>query len=266
MFLADTHTHSSYSFDSSSSVEQMIQGARQRQVDVLCLTEHCDFWPDGRCLHYQKGEQACEKQMLALRGAGQKPQVLYGVELGQPQVNPAEARALLARQGNDLEVNKIGSASGRGRVYVSGDAGSFEYESVFDRYFSDVEDLLAFGDFDTLGHLDYPMRVMGGLWPAPTLAPYRERIAPLLKELARQGKALEVNTKGCREWFRQPGPERWALELFRQYGGRLVTTGSDAHKPQNCGQDLLAAQALLRAAGFDCIATFERRQPRLHKI
>ena len=60
--------------------------------------------------------------------------------------------------------------------------------------------------------------------------------------------------------------DRTMKELFRQYGGRLVTTGSDAHKPQNCGQDLLAAQALLRAAGFDCIATFERRQPRLHKI
>ena len=266
MFLADTHTHSSYSFDSSSSVEQMIQGARQRQVDVLCLTEHCDFWPDGRCLHYQKGEQACEKQMLALRGAGQKPQVLYGVELGQPQVNPAEARALLARHDYDMVIGSIHTLSDGRDIYGTRYTGLDVCESVFDRYFSDVEDLLAFGDFDTLGHLDYPMRVMGGLWPAPTLAPYRERLAPLLKELARQGKALEVNPTGGREWFRQPGPERWALELFRQYGGRLVTTGSDAHKPQNCGQDLLAAQALLRAAGFDCIATFERRQPRLHKI
>ena len=165
MFLADTHTHSSYSFDSSSSVEQMIQGARQRQVDVLCLTEHCDFWPDGRCLHYQKGEQACEKQMLALRGAGQKPQVLYGVELGQPQVNPVEARALLARHDYDMVIGSIHTLSDGRDIYGTRYTGLDVCESVFDRYFSDVEDLLAFGDFDTLGHLDYPMRVMGGLWP-----------------------------------------------------------------------------------------------------
>ena len=73
MFLADTHTHSSYSFDSSSSVEQMIQGARQRQVDVLCLTEHCDFGPMAGASTTKKGSRPAKNRCWPCGALGKSP-------------------------------------------------------------------------------------------------------------------------------------------------------------------------------------------------
>ena len=266
MFFADTHTHSQYSFDGSSTVEQMLEGARQNNVSVLCLTEHCDFWPGRRCPHYARHETACQEEMLSRRQGATMPELLYGVELGQPQQNPSAARALLAAHDYDMVIGSIHALSDGRDIYATPYPDLAACRGVFDLYFDDMARLLDFGDFDTLGHLDYPLRVMGGAWPAPTLAEYKERIAPLLRELARQGKALEVNAKGCREWLGAPGPELWALELFAQYGGKLLTTGSDAHSAQNCGAGLKQANALIRQAGFTRIVTFRHRKPCFHPI
>ena len=132
-------------------------------------------------------------------------------------------------------------------------------QNVLELYFTDIQKMLAFGNFDSLGHLDYPLRVMGQIRPDPTLRDYREQIAPILKELVRQGKGLEINAKGCRSWLGRPGPDEWILKLFKDYGGTILTAGSDAHAAQNCGQGLEQALALARAAGFDQIALFRRR-------
>lgn len=266
MFFADTHTHTAYSFDGHCTVGQMVEGARRRGVDVLAITEHSDFSPAGRCPHYKRGEQACQLEMERLRRGPGAPQVLYGVELGQPQLNPAAARALLAAHDYDFVIGSVHTLSDGRDVYGTPYTGLDVCYSMFERYFDDLEHLLAFGDFDALGHLDYPMRVMGGVWPKPTLEEFRDRITPLLRELARQGKALEVNAKGCREWFHQPGPEKWILQQFKAYGGRMLTTGSDAHSAENCGKGLAEAEALCRAAGFDSIVTFRGRKPRFHAI
>lgn len=266
MFFADTHTHTTYSFDGQCTVGQMVEGARRRGVDVLAITEHSDFSPEGRCPHYQASEAACQREMESWRSRNGAPQVLYGIELGQPQVNPAAAHALLAAHGYDMVIGSVHTLSDGRDVYHTPYTGLDVCYSMFDRYFDDLKNLLAFGDFDTLGHLDYPMRVMGGVWPAPTLAEFRDRIDPLLRELAQQGKALEVNAKGCREWFRQPGPEKWILRQFKAYGGEMITTGSDAHSAENCGKGLAEAETLCRAAGFDRIVTFRGRKPRYHAI
>lgn len=265
MFLADCHTHSLYSFDGRDTPEQMLAEAARQGLAALTLTDHYDLTP-ASCCHSIRGEQQWEAHLRRLAGNHGGTELLYGVELGQPQQNPAEARALLARHDFDFVIGSIHMLSDGRDIY------SVEYRDiqvcrgVLDLYFQDMLKLLDFGEFDSLGHLDYPLRVMEGAWPEPSLAEYQQRIAPILKELARQGKALEINAKGCRSWLGQPGPEEWVLRQFRQYGGRLLTTGSDAHAARYCGYGLDRAAALARAAGFDQIALFRRRKPELYSI
>jgi histidinol-phosphatase (PHP family) len=46
----------------------------------------------------------------------------------------------------------------------------------------------------------------------------------------------------------------------------MVTVGSDAHRATDMGRDIDVAVDLARAAGFDAIALFEGRVPRMLPI
>ena len=81
--------------------------------------------------------------------------------------------------------------------------------------------------------------------------------------LVRKGKGLEMNTSGV---DRGVGflPERDFFLRFRQLGGTIVTTGSDAHTCSRVGQYTNEAGAFLREV-FGHVCTFENREPIFHK-
>ena len=85
--------------------------------------------------------------------------------------------------------------------------------------------------------------------------------ARFLKELAESGRALEVNTVGQRRWMGCVGGEQWVLEAFRQYGGRYVTVGTDAHYARHVGIHVREAYEAMRAAGFDKVTIYRQRKP-----
>lgn len=266
MFIADTHTHTKYSFDGKTDVNGMIHSALEHGVAVLALTEHCDFGWQGYDPYYARGEAACQKEMTEQKTKETRLKLLYGVELGQPQRSPEKAKALLAAHPYDIVLGSVHELSDGRDIYSIDYTDYAVCEACFLRYFDDLEDLLVFGDFDVFAHLDYPLRVMQGAFPEPSLRRYRERIAELMRKLAKTDCALEVNAKGCREWIGQPGPEQWVLELYRDFGGKLIAAGSDAHFPKDCGSGLRESYRLIARAGFSQIVTFEKRKPVFHPI
>ena len=58
----DLHIHSRYSFDGTASLEEICQSARDRGVDILALTDHCDMLdgPEGISAYL-----ACEQELKA---------------------------------------------------------------------------------------------------------------------------------------------------------------------------------------------------------
>lgn len=59
---------------------------------------------------------------------------------------------------------------------------------------------------------------------------------------------------------------REILTLYRDLGGEIVTTGSDAHLPADVGKGIPDACALLQECGFDRIAVYSHRKPELKAI
>ena len=265
MFLSDTHTHSRFSFDGSDTAA-MEKSAKDRGLSALALTEHCDFYHFGRCPHYARKEEDCQQEMFRLKQGEKDLLFLYGVELGGRRNIQEQARALLRRHPYDMVIGSVHTLADGRDIYYTPYPDKDACREVLDIYFEDLENLLKFGDFDTLGHLDYPLRVMEGPWEEPTLAEYKERVAPILQKLAQMGKALEINAKGCREWFHRPGPEEWILRQFREYGGTMITMGSDAHSVENVGNGIPQACALAQKAGFEKVTVFQNRNPRQFDI
>ena len=58
----------------------------------------------------------------------------------------------------------------------------------------------------------------------------------------------------------------FVLRLYRSLGGTILTTGSDAHKPEYLADHFDDAEAILRELGFTEIYTFQKHQAIAHKL
>ena len=93
---------------------------------------------------------------------------------------------------------------------------------------------------------------------------HRELIDEILKELARKGKGMEINTSGvdrCGDFL----PYDVYFRRFKELGGQIVTVGSDAHTASRVGQYADRACAILKDI-FGYVCTFQDREPIFHKL
>jgi histidinol-phosphatase (PHP family) len=79
------------------------------------------------------------------------------------------------------------------------------------------------------------------------------------------GGAIEVSTAGLRKPCREIYPGAEFLRIARSLD-IPITLGSDAHLPQDVGQDFDKAVALAQACGYDRICQFSQRRRQLVKL
>ena len=99
-------------------------------------------------------------------------------------------------------------------------------------YFDEVIGAARSGLFDTIGHLDFVKRYLVPHVLPARLAAAPELYEPVLAALVESGTALEVNASGLRQLPRETYPSAAIVARYRELGGRLVTTGSDAHRAE----------------------------------
>ena len=192
--------------------------------------------------------------------------VLLGIELGGAYTDPGRAEALVAAAPLDFVIGSIHNlspgAGGRDFFYLDYRSEAACYAAL-DDYFASMLALTRLDCYDALGHIIYPLRYMNGRagWNV-TLDRYGDQLDHLLRAVIQNGKAIEVNTHGGRE------VEDWRplLKRYRQLGGELVTTGSDAHSPGNVGRGISQAVALLRETGFHRFVVYRKRHPEWIKL
>jgi histidinol-phosphatase (PHP family) len=125
---------------------------------------------------------------------------------------------------------------------------------VYEEYYDAVRKAAAAGLYDYIGHIDAIKRF--GFRPAEDASPLEDAA---LEAVAREGLAMELNAAGIHTAAKEMYPSLRMLERACALG-IPVTYGSDAHHPDRIGQKSEDAEALLRAAGFVEVATFEGRK------
>lgn len=269
MYLTDLHTHSILSMDGNATLSEMAQAAVDAGLSALTITDHFDMLDeDGkRCLTYDWAPALAQFSETASCFEG-KLTLGLGLELGSAHVAPERARTILADAGDNLDM-VIGSLHNWREEHGGGEYYFTRFDSpeiclaALDDYFTSMEELVAAPDcYDILGHIIYPLRYMRRDGHPMTLTGHRDRLAAILTTVIRTGHGIEINT--CRgntveDW-------RDILTLYRDLGGTIVTTGSDAHYPVDVGKGIRESIALLRKCGFDRIAVYTRRKPDFHSI
>ena len=260
----DLHTHTYYSFDGHIHPFDLCEAACKAGLFGIAMSEHYDFYADDSFLYYRLFEAGRNPMLERMRSLyGDRLRIWKGIELGQPHYNLRLYRELMRRADFDLIIGSIHDLPPKENIYNINYRSEKDCDRVFECYFDEMAKMIEACDFDILAHLDYPVRVMGGVFEdTPELERYESLIRPILRRCVEKEIALEVNTAGLHKWQKRPGPGLWVLRAYKAYGGEMLTLGSDAHRLQHVARGFDWAADMIRQAGFDRITYFEKRRPK----
>ncbi|MFG1925805.1 PHP domain-containing protein [Cryptosporangium sp. NPDC048952] len=260
----DGHVHTQFSWDAPfGDMERTCARAVELGLPSIAFTEHADFGlttltdphrelPDWLAQHtddagvvtpptldvegYLAEVARCRDLFPGLR-------ILTGVELSEPHWHEQRTKELVDRAGFDRVLGSVHTIR-HDEDLDAGDAYNvLAAEAVVRQYLAEVAKLATGSDmFHVLAHIDFPVRY----WPesAGPCDPraFEDEYRYALRALAGTGRALEVNTRNPLD----PVIVRW----WREEGGRSLSFGSDAHRPEVLADGLLEAAAMVAAHGF----------------
>lgn len=277
---ADYHVHSEFSHDSRAPLEAQVERAIELRLDELCFTDHVDYgvmkdWGeepeppmrDGKPLLNVDYPRYFKKLAEMKRRYGDRITLRQGLELGVQRHTIPQYDALYERWRGELDfvllsVHQVDDLEFYPPNYMQGKTQD-EYNMGY------FEELLAvardFDHYSVLAHLDVMRRYdPQGEYP---FAKVKDVVAEILRLVIAKGKGLELNTASWRYKLSDTQPCRDILRLYRDLGGEILTIGSDGHRPERVAGHLDEGRRILRdEIGFKAFCTFEKMEPRFHKL
>ena len=281
---ADYHVYTAFSDDSTYPMEDVVRDAIARGIAELCFTEHVDYgikkdWDEPGEMPVRKGGVGEPAEMLLANAdypryyeavcamqekyAGQIC-IRFGLEFGAQAHTIPRYEALFRRYPFDFIILSVHEIEDRELWNQDFQRGRSQQE-VNERYYEELLYLVRhFHDYSVLGHMDLVTRYdLAGAYPFEKLRPV---LTEILSTVIADGKGIELNTSSHRYGLSDLTPSRNILRLYHELGGRILTIGSDSHKPDHLGAYIDEGKAELRTLGFREFCTFERMQPIFHAL
>ncbi len=263
----DLHTHTRYSPDAHDSLPDMCKRAETLGLFAYAVTDHCEM-NDFEAGGYHETALKSIEAMGQYAARDSDTLFLKGIEMGQALENREASERFYEEI--DRQTDFIIGSLHNLKAYTDFAFLNYRSENIPDllkRYFTELNELVRWGKFDSLAHITYPLRyIVGEMGIQADLAPVEDLVDDLLRYQAEHERAIEVNTSGLRQTIGETMPPLWMVRRFRELGGQYVTIGSDAHCTADLGKGLKEGVALVKAAGFDHITYYVRHQPVLLPI
>ncbi len=266
--LCDLHSHSDCSFDGTLPAREMCRRAEALGLKYYALTDHCecdqyDGAPEFGGRKYRDAVRRAWTEMETLQAEFPGIRFLKGIEIGQPIQAPDAAEDALSGRGYDIVIGSVHGTRGKPDFYHLAKALKTEDEknAALARYFEDLMDTIAWGKFDTLAHITYPLRYGYPAGSHPTFDRFQKELDAVLTALIESGKALEFNTSRLLKTDGPVLPDREVYSRYYALGGRRVTLGADAHGANGIAKGVPEAMDLLREIGFTEYTVFIGREP-----
>ncbi len=273
MELYDNHNHSQFSFDGwRTSVEMSALSAAEKGLRGICFTDHCDFATPEMGFEDPLKEvfdvEAQQKEIDRVRTMMPETKILKGIEVGVNKGCRDQLAAHLAVHSFDQIIASVHYIDGedpfKGEYYIGKtwkEAYSYYLELLW-------EEMQWLGDrFDIMGHFDYVTRY--GPYPETSITykAFSDLLDPMLRFLAENGKALEINTKTYQNFNgRVPELDPEILRRYRELGGEIISLGSDSHNKDMIGFNFVHFAEYLKSLGFKYLPHYENRRLHMTKI
>lgn len=295
--LADYHVHSEFSDDSWYPIDDIRRDAIRKHIDELCFTDHVDYGikPDteelrrkgSSCTRMETNPEGIEEPVInvdyeryfplleeareryAPLGSGRDLgglSVKIGLELGVQSHELARNSALVERYRNRMDFAILSIHQVGNKEFWTGEFQQGRTQEEYNlAYWEEMLRVVeGFTDYAVMGHLDLIKRHdPAGIFPFERT---RDITAEILRRVIADGKGIEVNTSSFRYGLPDLQPCTEILELYRDLGGRIITIGSDSHKPEHLGAYISMVKKRLAALGYTEYCTFKRWEPVFHAL
>ncbi len=246
--LADYHIHTALCKHAEGVVSEYKKQARLLNITEICFTDHVPA-PDG----YDPEHRMDIRQFDTYKSAvyelqnEKEPKVLFGIEADYYKGCEKFLREWLIIQNFDFILGSIHFIQDWG---FDNPAKRHIWDAVdvtetWKKYFELVGELADTGLFDAVAHLDLPKKFNH----RPSDKDLKEMAAPVLDRIAMAGMGIELNTSGLLKPVAEiyPCPLLLSLAFEREIP---ICFGSDAHAPEQVGQNFDLALKLARDIGY----------------
>lgn len=270
----DYHVHSLNSFDGSSTIAQTAKFAHDKGLEEICITDHqeIDYPKENIVDDVYFGLLDKEKyyeELLSARKEVPDIKIKFGLETGliSGSLNKIEEDA--KSMPYDFIIASQHVASGLDPYYgrYFRELGLKEGREIYLKELYD--NIVNFNEFDVIGHIGYLEKYLkkNGYPNEKTFVytDFADVIDEIFKSAISRGKGIEVNTSNYKI-HGTPNPHPTIIKRYKELGGEIITTGSDAHSAADVAASFKEAYELLRSTGFKYVCTFENRKPIFNKI
>jgi len=267
MMIYDTHIHSEHSHDGKVPVNELAKAAMEKGLKGITITDHFD----SDIYKTEKDFSHIYKSISDTKNAiGEFDLEIYkGVELGDWMFNQEIANLCIANCDFDFVLASIHSRA-QGRRIIEGFEGyksfwdtSYEEDKLFiEHFYKSLKYTAENGNYDAIAHLSYPLRYLNGMCNKNmNLDDSIKDIEDIFEILISKEKALEINTSGFKNDFKDTMPYRELIQKYYDMGGRLITMGSDSHNTEHIAIGFDKTFEMLKEIGFKEYYFYKDRKP-----
>ena len=259
-FVPDYHLHSQFSKDSSAFLEDYCRLASEIGISEIAVTEHFTLYNlDKNFSGFNYSNFIKEVERCRLRFKGQVT-IKAGIEIDYHPVFEQKIKEAIKNWDKlDVIIGSVHYIEGKSAL-KSRIKGKEEAKHFVNNYFRIMEQMIQSGICDIIGHFDVFRRSLGKDFP---LKFYLKKAEKILQQAAHNNIALELNTSGFKHGISDIFPNIEIIKMFKKYGGKYITIGSDAHHLEEFAVKQDKAIIAAKTAGFNHISCFEKRQPYL---
>lgn len=256
----DYHTHTAFSDDSVTAPADMIETAIELGIKEYAITDHFDPDYPNKDLPFTLDFPEYHKMLLEMQEKYSKEiKIVKGIELGlQPGDTLKKAEHEASFFSYDFIIASFHACSGieiDTKEFYQNESPKKIYEIFYENMY---ECLKAYKNYDIIGHFSIIDRYAPEI---PEFKFYEEIVSEILKMIISDGKGIELNTSSFRyNMAPLTLPKKEILELYREYGGNLLTMGSDAHVTSHVAFGFKEMREYLLSLNFSRITTYKNRE------
>ena len=252
MFI-DLHNHTSLCNHASGSMEEYVQKAIEKKIDIFGFSDHAPMNFDTYRMRFDE-MPLYEQEVLRLREKYAKEisiLLAYEVDFLEGFIDSR----VLARPVDYLigSVHYLGQWGFDNPQYI-GEYQNRDIDTIWKDYFDAIEAMAKSHLFDVVGHIDL-MKVFNYL-PKTDI---RLLAIDAIKAIKQANMAVEINAAGLRKPVKQAYPSESIMEMLSEYD-IPITFGSDAHELSQIGFERKTIHALAKKYGYTKCATFQNRE------
>lgn len=266
MYFVDYHMHSHFSEDSKEPISEICKKAVEIGLDEIAITDHMEIFKNKPYTYIINVEGLFEELAYYKRKYEGKLIIRQGIEIGQPFLNPEETNKFYKNYKPDFMLCSLHSYGDTFGDITAEDFSNIDCYEFYGKYLDNLIHMSKECDYDTLGHLTYPLRYMLRDHNIRLdLSAFYPKFKELFEVVVDRKKGIEVNTSGFKI-LGEPLPNLDIVKLYRECGGEILTIGSDSHNKDGLGYKIKDTYSNLKEIGFTHITTFDQREPIFKEI